>query len=114
MIGRKKKRYTLAAGPDNALRHGHANRKRSTIRSAETPSQRRKDTRELIRSYVTSSSKRQQEIKEEWNTVDRESHRSYTRTKELYDSENEHDQGGHWKSKKHRENDEEDLSQPWL
>ncbi|GKF20937.1 hypothetical protein Tco_0069575, partial [Tanacetum coccineum] len=32
--------------------------------------------------------------------------------KELYYSENDHDQGGHWKSKKHRSNDEEDLSQP--
>nr|GEV07990.1 hypothetical protein [Tanacetum cinerariifolium] len=28
--------------------------------------------------------------------------RSYTRTEELYYSENEHDQGGHWKSKKRR------------
>ncbi|GKD74026.1 hypothetical protein Tco_1332308 [Tanacetum coccineum] len=98
-------------GPDNASRHGHANKKRSTSRSAETPSQRRKDARELIRSYVTCSSKRQQEIEEEWNTADCESRRS-TRTKEMYDSENDHDQGGHWKSKKYRPNDEDDLSQP--
>ncbi|GJY49942.1 hypothetical protein Tco_0439898 [Tanacetum coccineum] len=102
------------AQPDNASRHVHAKRKKSTSRSAETPSQRRKNARELIRSYVTCSSKSQQEIKEEWNTADNESRRSYTRTKELYDSENDHDLGGHWKSKKHRSNDEEDLSQPWL
>ncbi|GJS96825.1 hypothetical protein Tco_0803793 [Tanacetum coccineum] len=101
-------------GPDNALRHGHANRKRSTSRSAETSSQIRKDARELIRSYVMCSSKLQQEIEEEWNTADRESRMSYTQTKELYDSENDHDQCGHWKSKKHRSNDEDDLSQPWL
>nr|GEU84863.1 ADP,ATP carrier protein 1, mitochondrial-like [Tanacetum cinerariifolium] len=44
----------------------------------------------------------------------RSTSRSYTRTKELYDSENNHDLGGHWKSKKHRSNDEGDLSQPWL
>ncbi|GJX04093.1 reverse transcriptase domain-containing protein [Tanacetum coccineum] len=75
---------------------------------------KRKNARELIRSYVTCSSKRQQEIKEEWNTADRESRRSYTRTKELYYSKNDHYLGGHWKSKKHRSNDEDDLSQPWL
>ncbi|GJY90862.1 hypothetical protein Tco_0506058 [Tanacetum coccineum] len=37
---------------------------RSTGRSAETPSQRRKDARELIRSYITCSRKRQQEIED--------------------------------------------------
>ncbi|GJS43613.1 reverse transcriptase domain-containing protein [Tanacetum coccineum] len=58
--------------------------------------------------------KRQQEIEEEWNTADRESRRSYTRSKELYDSESDHDLGRHWKSKKQRSNDEDDLSQPWL
>ncbi|GJS36019.1 hypothetical protein Tco_0534401 [Tanacetum coccineum] len=71
-------------------------------RSAETPSQRRKDARELIRSYVTCSSKRQQEIEEEWNTADRASRKPYTRTEEPYYSENDHDQGGRWKSKKRR------------
>ncbi|GJY19608.1 hypothetical protein Tco_0391099 [Tanacetum coccineum] len=75
-------------GPKNAPRHGRTGRKRSTSRSEETLSQRRKDTEELIQSYVTCSSKRQQEIEEEWNTADRASCRSY-------DSENDHDQGGH-------------------
>ncbi|GKE58903.1 hypothetical protein Tco_1498088, partial [Tanacetum coccineum] len=57
-------------GPEDALRHRHVSRKRSTSRSTETPSQKRKDARELIQSYVICSSKRQQEIEEEWNTAD--------------------------------------------
>ncbi|GKE25320.1 hypothetical protein Tco_1436832 [Tanacetum coccineum] len=113
-LGERKRDIHSRLRPDNASRHGHANRKRSTIWSAETPSQRRRDARELIRSYVTCSSKRQQEIKEEWNIADRESRMSYTQSKELYDSESDHDLGGHWKSKKHKSNDEDDLSQPWL
>ncbi|GJW61991.1 hypothetical protein Tco_0111326 [Tanacetum coccineum] len=87
-------------------------RKGSTSTSGETPSQRRKDSRELIRSYVTCSRKRQREIKEEWNTAGRASRKS--QTEELYYSENGRDQSGRWKSKKRRSNDDDDLSQPWL
>ncbi|GJZ27744.1 reverse transcriptase domain-containing protein [Tanacetum coccineum] len=101
-------------GLDVAPRHKHASRKRNASRLAENPSRRRKDARELIRSYVTCSSERQQEIEEEWDVADRASRRSRTWNEELYHLENDHDQGGHWKSKKHRPNYEDDLSQPWL
>ncbi|GJW73615.1 hypothetical protein Tco_0132985 [Tanacetum coccineum] len=87
-------------GKPTRQRSQYASKRRSTSKSAETLSRRRKDARELIRGYVTCSSERQQEIKEEWDAADRASRRPYTRTKELYHSENNHDQGGHWKSKK--------------
>ncbi|GJU42778.1 hypothetical protein Tco_1195735 [Tanacetum coccineum] len=80
-------------GLEDAPRHKRVSRTSCTSTSAETPSQRRKDVRELIQSYVTCSSKRQQEIKEEWNTADRASRMSYTQTEELYALENNHDQG---------------------
>ncbi|GKF47063.1 hypothetical protein Tco_0136865, partial [Tanacetum coccineum] len=44
----------------------------------------------------------------------RSTNRPRTRDEERYYSENDHDQGGHWKSKKHRSSYEDDLSQPWL
>nr|GEX76679.1 reverse transcriptase domain-containing protein [Tanacetum cinerariifolium] len=113
-LGERKIGVHSQLGPEDVPRHKHISRKRSTSMSTETPSQRRKDAKELIRSYVTCSSKRQQEIEEEWNIVDRASHRPYTRSEELYYSENNHDQGGHWKSKKRKSNDEDNLSQPWL
>ncbi|GJU13548.1 hypothetical protein Tco_1135944 [Tanacetum coccineum] len=99
-------------GTDVARRQMHTSRKRSTSRSAENPSRRRKDDRELIRSYVTCSSERQQEIEKEWDAADRASRRQPAQNKEAYLSEN--DQGGHWKSKKHRSYYEDDLSQSWL
>ncbi|GJS56186.1 reverse transcriptase domain-containing protein [Tanacetum coccineum] len=82
--------------------------------SVENPSQRKKDASELIRSYVTCSSERQQEIEEEWDTADRASPRPRTRDREWYHSESDHDQGGHWKYKNHGPSYEDDLSQPWL
>ncbi|GKG47100.1 hypothetical protein Tco_0504297, partial [Tanacetum coccineum] len=59
---------------------------------------------------------RQREIKEEWDAANRANLRQPTRIEESYLSENEHDRGGHWKSKskKQRSVEEEDLSQPWL
>ncbi|GJV73504.1 hypothetical protein Tco_1493499, partial [Tanacetum coccineum] len=39
-LGERKRDIHSRLGPDNASRHGHANRKRSTSRSAKTPSQR--------------------------------------------------------------------------
>ncbi|GJW98228.1 reverse transcriptase domain-containing protein [Tanacetum coccineum] len=75
-LGERKRGVDSQLGPKDAPRHRRAIRKGST------------------------SSKHQQEIEEEWNTADRASRRPYTRTKELYYSENDHDQGGHWKSKK--------------
>ncbi|GKD48071.1 hypothetical protein Tco_1277047 [Tanacetum coccineum] len=69
---------------------------------------------ELIRSYVTCSSERQQEIKEEWDAAVRASRKPRTWNEEGYHLENDHDQGGHWKSMKHRPNHVDDLSQPWL
>nr|GFB41172.1 hypothetical protein [Tanacetum cinerariifolium] len=111
-LGERKRGVHSRLGPEDVPRHRRVSRKRSTSRSAKTSSQRRKDTRELIRIYVTCSSKRRQEIKEEWNTADRASRRPYTQTKVLNYSENNPDQGGHWKSKKRSSNDEVDLSHP--
>nr|GEY14586.1 reverse transcriptase domain-containing protein [Tanacetum cinerariifolium] len=113
-LGERKKGVHSQLGPEDVPRQKHISRKKSTSMSTETSSQRRKDAKELIRSYVTCSSKRQQELEEEWNIVDRASHRPYTRSEELYYSENDHDQSGHWKSKKRKSNDEDNLSQPWL
>ncbi|GKC00306.1 hypothetical protein Tco_0986442 [Tanacetum coccineum] len=42
------------------------------------------------------------------------SRKPYTQTEELYYLKNDHDQGGHWKSKKRGSNDDDDLFQPWL
>ncbi|GKF18045.1 reverse transcriptase domain-containing protein [Tanacetum coccineum] len=94
----------------------HASKRRSAslIRLAKDLQRRRKDVRDLIQRYVTCSSERQREIKEEWNAADHASRMPPARNKELYLLENDHDQGGHWKSKKHRPNYEDDLSQPWL
>nr|GEW07701.1 reverse transcriptase domain-containing protein [Tanacetum cinerariifolium] len=62
------------------------------------------------------SCERQREIKREWDATDDTSHRHSARTEETCLSENEYDQGGHWKSKskKQMSTNEEDLSQPWL
>nr|GEY86187.1 reverse transcriptase domain-containing protein [Tanacetum cinerariifolium] len=72
-LGERKRGVHSQLGPEDAPRHMRVSRKRSTSRLAKTPSQRRKDDRELIRSYVTCSSKCQQEIEEEYNTADRAS-----------------------------------------
>ncbi|GKA71205.1 reverse transcriptase domain-containing protein [Tanacetum coccineum] len=83
-------------------------------RSTKDSSHRRKEARNLIRSYVTCFSERQREIKREWDTSDRANHRQPVRTEKTYLSENEHDQGEHWKYKKQRSTNEEVLSQSWL
>ncbi|GKB23935.1 hypothetical protein Tco_0863336, partial [Tanacetum coccineum] len=101
-LGERNRGVHARLGPQDAPRHKCVSRNRSTSRSAKTSRQKRKDDRELIKSYVTCPSKRQQEIEEEWNIADRASRRPYTLTKELYYLENDHDQGGHWKSKKRR------------
>ncbi|GKC28640.1 hypothetical protein Tco_1035934 [Tanacetum coccineum] len=83
--------------PDIAPRHRHASKRRSAslIRLVEDPQRRRKDTWDLIQSYVTSSSERQREIKEEWDAADHASRMPPALTKELYLLENDHNQGGH-------------------
>nr|GFC68584.1 hypothetical protein [Tanacetum cinerariifolium] len=97
-LGERKISVHSRLGPDVAPQHRHASRKRNTSRSAENPSRRKKDARELIRSYVTCSSKRQEEIKEECDAADRVRSRPRTRDEERYHLENDHDQGRHWKS----------------
>ncbi|GKC33679.1 hypothetical protein Tco_1046063 [Tanacetum coccineum] len=71
--------------PDIAPRHRHASKRRSAslIRLVEDPQRRRKDTWDLIQSYVTSSSERQREIKEEWDAADHASRMPPALTKEL-------------------------------
>ncbi|GJU18123.1 hypothetical protein Tco_1146089 [Tanacetum coccineum] len=100
-----------------APRHRYASERRgaSSNMSAVDQNRRKKDARSLIQSYVTCSSEHQREIKEEWDASDHASRRQLAQTEEAYLSENENDQGGHWKSrpKKHRLNREDDLSRPW-
>ncbi|GKC54096.1 reverse transcriptase domain-containing protein [Tanacetum coccineum] len=74
-LGERKRGVHSRLGPEDVPRYRRVSRKRSTSK---------------------------QEIEEEWNTADRSSRRPYTRTEELYYSENDHDQGGHWKSKTRR------------
>ncbi|GJY39900.1 hypothetical protein Tco_0426264 [Tanacetum coccineum] len=104
-------------GPKIVSRHMHASDKRraSVRRSVEDPSHRRREARNLVRSYVTCSSERQRKIGREWDAADRANRRQAAPTEETYPSESEHGQGGRWKSKsKKRSTYEEDLSQPWL
>ncbi|GJS78897.1 hypothetical protein Tco_0728778 [Tanacetum coccineum] len=97
----RRKNVHSRLGPEVASRRRHASERRraSSNRSAEDPNHRKKDARSLIRSYVTCFSERQREIKEEWYAVDHASRMPLARTKEAYLSEDENDQGGHWKSR---------------
>ncbi|GJV19086.1 hypothetical protein Tco_1368106 [Tanacetum coccineum] len=117
-LGERKKDMHLRLGHKVASQQKHAsNRRRASSRmSAEDPNHRRRGARNLVRSYVTCSSERHREIEEEWDAANRANRRQPARTEETYLSENEHDRGGHWKSKskKQRSVEEEDLSQPWL
>nr|GEU53407.1 reverse transcriptase domain-containing protein [Tanacetum cinerariifolium] len=117
-LGEKKKSVHSGLGPEAVSRCRHANERRSasTGRSGEDPNRRKKEARDLIRSYVTFSSERQREIEREWGAADRAKRAKYARTEETCLSENEHDRCGHWKSrsKKQKSSKEEDLSQPWL
>ncbi|GJY32784.1 hypothetical protein Tco_0417253 [Tanacetum coccineum] len=65
--------------------------------SAEDQNRGRKETRNPSRSYVTCSSKRQREIKEEWDIADQADHRQYAQTEDMCFSESEHDDGRHWR-----------------
>ncbi|GKD79873.1 hypothetical protein Tco_1342494 [Tanacetum coccineum] len=90
-------------------------RSASAGRAVRDPDRKRREARNLDRSYVTCSGERQREIKREWDTVDRANRRKPTQEEECYLSESENDGGGHWKSKKAKSTtNEEDLSQPWL
>ncbi|GJS08656.1 hypothetical protein Tco_0365452 [Tanacetum coccineum] len=117
-MGEKKRDIHSWLGPKVASRHKHTSdrRRANSGRSVEDPNHRRKEIRNLARSYVTCSNERQREIKEEWDAANRANRRQPTRIEESYLSKNEHDRGGHWKSKskKQRSVEEEDLSQPWL
>ncbi|GJR77809.1 hypothetical protein Tco_0090174 [Tanacetum coccineum] len=81
-------------GPKNAphRRHARDQRRDNTRRAAENSDRRRKEVRNLVRSYVTCSSERQREIEREWDTVDRADCIKPTQTEETYISESEHDQ----------------------
>ncbi|GJU56360.1 hypothetical protein Tco_1230074 [Tanacetum coccineum] len=85
----RRKNVHSRLGPEVAPRSRHASERRSAFRT---------------------------EIEEEWYAADRANPRQLARTKEAYLSEDENNQGGHWKSrpKKRRSNGEDDMSQPWL
>ncbi|GKC33146.1 hypothetical protein Tco_1040440 [Tanacetum coccineum] len=72
-LGERKKDVHSRLGPKVVSRRGHENEKRSasTSRSAEDSNHRRKEARNLIRSYVTCSSERQREIARECDAADR-------------------------------------------
>ncbi|GJX74866.1 hypothetical protein Tco_0313461 [Tanacetum coccineum] len=100
-LGEKKKAIHSWLGPKVASRHKHRSDKRraSSGRSSEDPNHRRKEVRNLVRSYVTCSSERHREIEEEWDAANRANRRQPARTDETYLSKNGHDRGVHWKSK---------------
>ncbi|GKG40734.1 hypothetical protein Tco_0469946, partial [Tanacetum coccineum] len=115
-FGERRKNVHSRLGLEVVPRRRHASERKSASlnRSAEDPNRRKKDARSLIRSYVTCFSKHQKEIEEEWYASDRANHMKLAQKKEAYLSEDENDQGGHWKSrpKKRKSNGEDDLSQP--
>nr|GEY57676.1 hypothetical protein [Tanacetum cinerariifolium] len=84
--------------------------------SVEDQNRRRKKTKNPGRSYVTCSSKRQREIKEEWDAADQANRRQYAQIKDICFSESKHDDRRRRRSalKNPRSFDEDDLSQPWL
>ncbi|GJV34948.1 hypothetical protein Tco_1407425 [Tanacetum coccineum] len=84
-------------GPEAVSRRRHANERRSgsTGRSGEDPNHRKKEARDLIRSYVTCSNERQREIEREWDAADHAKRAKHARTEETCLLENEHDRGGH-------------------
>ncbi|GJZ05386.1 reverse transcriptase domain-containing protein [Tanacetum coccineum] len=117
-LGEKKKDIHSRLSPKVASRQKHASDRRRVGLgwSVEDRNHSGKDARNLVRSYVTCSSKRLREIKEEWDAVNRANRRRPTRTENMYISKSKYDDGGHWKSKskKQRSINEEDPSQPWL
>ncbi|GKA82725.1 reverse transcriptase domain-containing protein [Tanacetum coccineum] len=82
-LGERKKDIHSRLGPEVAPRHRHASERRSAgaSRSAEDSSHRKKEARNLIRSYVTCSSERQREIEREWDAADSADRRQPVRTK---------------------------------
>ncbi|GJR49703.1 hypothetical protein Tco_1400224 [Tanacetum coccineum] len=89
----------------------------SAKRIARDPDRRSREAKSLIQSYVTCSSKRQREIEQEWNAVDRANRRMLIPAREATLSESKNSRGGHWKSRPKKlksSTDEDDLSQPWL
>nr|GEV45522.1 hypothetical protein [Tanacetum cinerariifolium] len=71
----------------------------SAGRATRDPDLRRREARNLVRSYVTFSSKRQREIEKEWDATDRANRRRPAPSEEEYLSKSENDRGGHWKSR---------------
>ncbi|GKD23787.1 hypothetical protein Tco_1225490 [Tanacetum coccineum] len=104
--------------PSKKLEHHriHKTRARRDVSAgrADRDSDRRKrEERNLVRSYVTCFSKRQREIEREWDATDRANRKKPTRDEECYLYESENDGGRHWKSKNPKSNtNEEDLSHP--
>nr|GEV88114.1 nucleotide-binding alpha-beta plait domain-containing protein [Tanacetum cinerariifolium] len=96
-LGEKKRDIHSQLGPKVASRQKDASGKRrvSSVTSAEGLNRRRKEARNLGRNYVTCSSERQREIEEEWDAAERANRIRPTRTKNIYFSESEHDDGRH-------------------
>ncbi|GJX48552.1 hypothetical protein Tco_0273742 [Tanacetum coccineum] len=77
-------------------RQASAKRDASTGRATTDPDRRKREARNLVRSYATCSSERQREIKREWYAADRENRKKSTQDEETYLSESENDKGGYW------------------
>nr|GEW45160.1 hypothetical protein [Tanacetum cinerariifolium] len=85
-LGDRKKDIHSRLGPEAVSCRRHANERisASTGRSVEDPSHRKKEARNLIRSYVTCSSERQREIEREWDALDRANRKQPTKIEETY------------------------------
>ncbi|GJR80484.1 reverse transcriptase domain-containing protein [Tanacetum coccineum] len=72
-LGEREKDVFSHLGPENTSRRRHASAKRhaSAGRTTRDPDRRKREARNLVRSYVTCSSKRQREIEREWDAADR-------------------------------------------
>ncbi|GJR70403.1 hypothetical protein Tco_0016468 [Tanacetum coccineum] len=95
-LGEKKRDIHSRLGPKVVSRQKHTSDRRcaSSGRLAENPSRGRKETRNPVRGYVTCSSERQRENKEEYDAVDRANRKRPTQAENMYLSGSEHDDGG--------------------
>ncbi|GKE20757.1 hypothetical protein Tco_1432269, partial [Tanacetum coccineum] len=95
--GEREKDVFSRLGPENTSRHRHASARRhaSAGRTIRNLNRRKREARNLVRSYVTCSSERHREIERERDTTDRANCRKSTQAEEEYLSESKNDEGGH-------------------
>ncbi|GKB19995.1 hypothetical protein Tco_0853918 [Tanacetum coccineum] len=96
-LGEREKDVFSCLGPKSTSHRRQASAKRdaSTGRATRDPDRRKREAKNLIRSYVTCSSERQREIKREWYVADRANRKKSTQDEETYLFESENDGGGY-------------------